>query len=166
MRKFFVFAVAMCSFTAFTSCKSSKDVDYKTAYDQARQAELAEGQGQESEPVEIAPVASSTKSTQEKIDTSYRTEKVVLSTGSEGSLKAFSVVCGSFSSKVNADKLRSSLLEEGYAAIVVQNPATGMYRVVCASYDTKEDAAEARAQFKADHPQDDDFQKAWLLYNK
>ena len=57
-------------------------------------------------------------------------------------------------------------LDEGYAAIVVQNPATGMYRVVCASYDTKEDAAEARAQFKADHPQDDDFQKAWLLYNK
>lgn len=166
MRKLFVFAVAMCTFAAFTSCKSSKDADFKTAYDQARQAELAEGQSQESEPVEIAPVASATKSAQENIDTSYRTEKVVLSSGTEGSLKAFSVVCGSFSSKENSEKLRSMLLDEGYAAIVVQNPDTGMYRVVCASYDTKEDAAEARAQFKADHPQNDDFQKAWLLYNK
>ena len=166
MRKFFVFAVAMCSFTAFTSCKSSKDVDYKTAYDQARQAELAEGQGQESEPVEIAPVASSTKSTQEKIDTSYRTEKVVLSSGTEGSLKAFSVVCGSYSRKEGAENIRQTLVNEGYNAIVVQNPVSGLYRVVCASCDTKEEAAVARDKFKAAHQGNGDFQKAWLLYNK
>ena len=166
MRKFFVFAIALCSIAAFTSCKSTKESAYKKAYDQARQAELAEGQSQQSESVEIAPVASSTKKETVKADDSYRTEKVVLSSGKEGSLKAFSVVCGSFSSKNNAENLRSSLIDEGYNAIVVQNPETGMYRVVCASFDTKEAAAEARAQFKADHPQNSDFQKAWLLYNK
>ena len=166
MRKFFVFAIALCSLVAFNSCKTTKESAYKTAYDQARQAELAEGQGQQSQSVEIAPVVSSTKKENVVIDDSYRTEKVVLSTGAEGSLKAFSVVCGSFSSKSNADNLRSSLVEEGYNAIVVQNPDTGMYRVICSSFDTKEAAAEARAQFKADHPQTSDFQKAWLLYNK
>jgi cell division protein FtsN len=58
------------------------------------------------------------------------------------------------------------LVDEGYNAIVVQNPATGLYRVVCASCDTKEEAAVARDKFKADHPRNNDYQKAWLLYNK
>lgn len=162
MKKLFVIAIAACVAFSFTSCKSSKDA-YKTAYDEARQAELAEGNGQESEAVEIAPVASSTTS---PVDTTYRTEKVVLSSGAEGSLKAFSVVCGSYSRKEGAENIRQSLVDEGYNAIVVQNPATGLYRVVCASCDTKEEAAIARDKFKADHPRNNDYQKAWLLYNK
>lgn len=162
MKKLFVIAIAACVAFSFTSCKSSKDA-YKTAYDEARQAELAEGNGQESEAVEIAPVASSTTG---PVDTTYRTEKVVLSSGAEGSLKAFSVVCGSYSRKEGAENVRQSLVDEGYSAIVVQNPATGLYRVVCASCDTKEEAAVARDKFKADHPRNNDYQKAWLLYNK
>ena len=162
MKKLFAFAIAACMAFSFTSCKSSKDA-YKTAYDEARQAELAEGNGQESEAVEIAPVASSTT---DPVDTTYRTEKVVLSSGAEGSLKAFSVVCGSYSRKEGAENIRKSLVDEGYNAIVVQNPATGLYRVVCASCDTKEEAAVARDKFKADHPRNNDYQKAWLLYNK
>ncbi|MBR4967892.1 MAG: SPOR domain-containing protein [Bacteroidaceae bacterium] len=165
MRKLFVVAIAACVAFSFTSCKSSKDSAYKTAYDEARQAELAEGNGQESEAVDIAPVASSTNSAKD-IDTTYRTEKVVLSSGAAGSLKAFSVVCGSYSRKEGAENIRQSLVDEGYNAIVVQNPSTGLYRVVCASCDTKEEAAVARDKFKADHPRNNDYQKAWLLYNK
>lgn len=163
MKKLFVIAIAASLAFSFTSCKSSKDSAYKTAYDEARQAELAEGDGQQSEAVEIAPVASTAKS---DIDTSYRTEKVVLSSGAEGSLKAFSVVCGSYSRKEGAENIRQSLVDEGYNAIVVQNPATGLYRVVCASHDTKEEAAVARDKFKAAHTGNADYQKAWLLYNK
>lgn len=161
MKKIFVIALAICSAFAVTSCKSSKDA-YQSAYEEAR---LAEGQGQQSDAVEIAPVASSTVKDMAE-DTTYRTEKVVVASGNENSLKAFSVVCGSFSTKVNADNLRDSLLGEGYSAIVAQNPETGMYRVICASFDTKEEAATNRAQFKAAHPNNSDFQKAWLLYNK
>ena len=160
MKKLFVIAIAACVAFSFTSCKSSKDSAYKTAYDEARQAELAEGNGQESEAVEIAPVAN------QNVDTTYRTEKVVLSSGAEGSLKAFSVVCGSYSRKEGAENIRQTLVNEGYNAIVVQNPASGLYRVVCASCDTKEEAAVARDKFKAAHPGNGDFQKAWLLYNK
>lgn len=162
MKKIVVIALAISSVLAVSSCKSSKDSAYKDAYEQAR---MAEGQGQQSDAIEIAPVASSTvKDVAE--DTTYRTEKVVLASGNEGALKSFSVVCGSFSTKENADKVRTSLLDEGYSAIVVQNPETGMYRVVCASFDTKEEAAASRAKFKAAHPNNSDFQKAWLLYNK
>ena len=162
MKKIFVIALAICSAFAVSSCKSSKNSAYQDAYEQAR---IAEGQGQQSDAVEIAPVASSTvKNVAE--DTTYRTEKVVLASGNEGSLKAFSVVCGSYSTKENADKIRNVLLDEGYSAIVVQNPETGMYRVVCASFNTKEEAAASRAKFKAAHPNNSDFQKAWLLYNK
>ena len=162
MKKIFIVALAICSVFTVFSCKSSKESAYKDAHEQAR---LAEGQGQQSDAVEIAPVASTTvKDVAE--DTTYRTEKVVVASGNENSLKAFSVVCGSFSTKENADKVRTSLLSEGYSAIVVQNPESGMYRVVCASYDTKEEAAASRARFKAAHPNNSDYQKAWLLYNK
>ena len=164
MKKLFVIAIAACVAFSFTSCKSSKDSAYKTAYDEARQAELAEGNGQQSEAVEIAPVSSA--NAKSDVDTTYRTEKVVLSSGAEGSLKAFSVVCGSYSRKEGAENIRQSLVDEGYPAIVVQNPATGLYRVVCASCDTKEEAAVARDKFKAAHQGNSDYQKAWLLYNK
>lgn len=162
MKKIFVIAVAICSVFAVTSCKSSKDSAYKAAYDEAR---IVEGQGQQNGEMEIAPVASSTVKDMAE-DTSYRTEKVVLTSGNDGVLKAFSVVCGSYSTKENAEKLRTSLVDEGYSAIVVQNPDSGMFRVICASFDTKEEAAKSRAKFKAAHPNNSDFQKAWLLYNK
>ena len=162
MKKLFVFGLSICMLMAFNSCKSKKESAYKTAYDQAKQQELVQGNSQASTPIEIAPVTSNTSA---KADASYRSEKVILASGAAGSLKAYSVVCGSFSSKTNADALRQKLVGEGYNALVVQNPATGMYRVVCGSYNDRQQAAEARAQFKANHPNDADFQKAWLLYN-
>ena len=163
MKKLVTFAFAACVAFAFTSCKSSKDSIYQSTYDEAREAELAEGAGQQSEAVDIAPVASTTT---DPVDTTYRTEKVVLSSGEEGSRNAFSVLCGSYSRKEGAENIRQTLVNEGYNAIVVQNPSTGLYRVVCASCDTKEAAAVARDKFKAAHPGNSDFQKAWLLYNK
>ena len=161
MKKSFFIVVALCSAFDFASCKS-KDSLYKTAYDEARQ-EQNEGQSQQSEPVEIAPVVSSTTKNA-NVDDSYRSEKVVLASGEEGSLKAFSVVCGSFGQKANAEKDRAELIDESYEAIIVQSPK-GLFRVVCASFDSRQEAANARAQFKSDHPHNADYQKAWLLNN-
>lgn len=159
MKKSFIIVVALCSAFAFTSCKS-KDSLYKTAYDEAR---MEQNDAQQCEPVEIAPVASSTAKNA-NVDDSYRSEKVVLASGAAGSLKAFSVVCGSFGQKANAEKVRAELIDEGYDAIIVQSPK-GLFRVICASYDSRQEAANARAQFKTDHPNNADYQKAWLLYN-
>lgn len=167
MKKFLVFGLSLCFALSFSSCKTSKESAYKSAYDQAKQQELVQGDSQVAEPIEIAPVTTSTSTSEAApVDMTYREEKVVLASGEQGVLKAFSVVCGSFASKTNADALKATLVGEGYSALVVQNHATGMYRVVCATYDDKQRAAEARDQFKASHPTDADFQKSWLLYNK
>ena len=163
MRKMFFIAVAVCSAFVVVSCKS-KDNLYKTAYDEALMEQSSEGQGQQSEAVEIAPVVSSTVKAAD-VDDSYRTEKVVIASGNAGSLKEYSVVCGSYKNKDGAERVRAELVGEGYDAIIVQNP-NGLYRVICASYDSRSEAAQARARFKAAHPQNADYQKAWLLYNK
>ncbi|MBR4065677.1 MAG: SPOR domain-containing protein [Bacteroidaceae bacterium] len=160
-----MFFVAAFTFAAFAvvSCKSNDNL-YKTAYDEARTEKNEESASQQSEPVEIAPVSSSVTKSAE-VDDTYRTEKVVLTSGAEGSLKEFSVVCGSYGKKEGAEQIRAELIAEGYDAIIVQSPK-GLYRVICASYDSRSEAAEARARFKAAHPQNADYQKAWLLYNK
>ena len=147
---------------AFSSCKSSESA-YKKAYEKAKQNELAEAKTQE-EVVEPAPVveAAPVQTPAPVSPAPVREEKVELVSGD--GLKAFSVVCGSFGVKANADGLKSTLDGQGYNAKVVYNAERNMYRVVVASFDTREEAAAARDAFKAKYPNRQDFQGSWLLY--
>ena len=79
-------------------------------------------------------------------------------------IKNYSVVCGSFGVKANAEGLKDFLDKEGYNAQIVYNPERQMYRVVAATYDDKAAAAQARDEFKAKYPSRSDFQGSWLLY--
>lgn len=144
-------AVTMLSLSA---CKSSQNA-YKEAYEKAIQ-------GDEPKTVVEEPVQNQTKS--EVANVTVREEKVTVVSGD--GIKAYGIVCGSFSLKANADALRQKLIGDGYPAVVVVNEAGKTYRVVVASYDTKEHAADAREQFKAKYPDNQDFQSAWLLYRK
>ena len=94
-----------------------------------------------------------------------REEKVSVVTG-QTTLKEYSVVCGSFSLKTNADALRTRLVNDGYPAMVVVNEAGKTYRVVCDSFDNRQQAAQARDRFKAKYPDNQDFQASWILYNR
>ena len=163
MKKLFVLGLGLCVLMAFSSCKSKKESAYKTAYDQAKQQELVQGNSQASDPIEIAPVNSNTVT---KADASYRSEKVILASGAAGSLKAYSVVCGSFSLQANAQGLKDYLVGEGYKAGIVKNVEKNMFRVIIGSYDTKADAARARESFKQKYPSRADFQGSWILLNK
>ena len=165
MKKFVVLGLGLCMALAFTSCKSSESA-YKKAYEKANQQELAESAVAEeapaATPVVVAPVTTAPAAAPVAVGT-VREEKVQLVSGD--GLKAYSVVCGSFGVKANADGLKSKLDAEGYSAKVVFNAERNMYRVVAASYDDRMQAAQARDDFKAKHPNNADFQKAWLLYN-
>ena len=165
MKKFVVLGLGLCMALAFTSCKSSESA-YKKAYEKAKQQELAESAVAEEAPaatsVVAAPVTTAPAAAPVAVGT-VREEKVQLVSGD--GLKAYSVVCGSFGVKANADGLKSKLDAEGYSAKVVFNAERNMYRVVAASYDDRMQAAQARDDFKAKHPNNADFQKAWLLYN-
>ena len=153
MKKLVVLGMGLCMALAFTSCKSSESA-YKKAYEKAKQQELAEA------PVVAAPVAAA-PTTPVAVGT-VREEKVQLVSG-EG-LKAYSVVCGSFGVKANADGLKAKLDDAGYSAKVVFNASNNMYRVIVASYDDRVQAAQARDNFKAKYSNNPEFQKSWLLY--
>ena len=163
MKKLVVLGLGLCMALAFTSCKSSESA-YKKAYEKAKQQELAEApvaaEAPAAAPVVAAPVAAA-PTTPVAVGT-VREEKVQLVSG-EG-LKAYSVVCGSFGVKANADGLKARLDDAGYNAKVVYNAEKNMYRVVVASYDDRVQAAQARDNFKAKYSNNAEFQKSWLLY--
>ena len=163
MKKLVVLGMGLCMALAFTSCKSSESA-YKKAYEKAKQQELAEAPVAEeapaAAPVVAAPVAAA-PTTPVAVGT-VREERVQLVSG-EG-LKAYSVVCGSFGVKANADGLKARLDDAGYNAKVVYNAEKNMYRVVVASYDDRVQAAQARDNFKAKYSNNPEFQKSWLLY--
>ena len=150
MKKLVVLGMGLCVALAFSSCKSSESA-YKKAYEKAKQQELAEAPADQVEatPVEAAPVVSA---------------PVTTAPVSGDGLKAYSVVCGSFGVKANAEGLKQYLDGQGYNAKVVYNAERNMYRVIASSYDDRAQATQAKEEFKAKYPNRDDFQKAWLLY--
>ena len=166
MKKVVVMGMALCAALAFSSCKSSESA-YKKAYEKAKQMELAEAQNAAAEQpveapaVEAAPVVETTPQPV-VVAAPVREEKVELVSGD--GLKAYSVVCGSFIGKPNADGLKTWLEGEGYSAKVVYNAERNMYRVIVESFNTHAEAARARDAFKAKYPGREDFQGAWLLY--
>ena len=145
----------------FASCKS-KESAYKQAYEKAKAQETT--QVQVNAPMQVTPVEVAPIETEENYDsTPVRQEQVVVVSGD---LKAYSVVCGSFSLQANAQNLKEYLVSEGYAAGIVKNVEKNMFRVIIGSYDTKPEAAKAREAFKVKYPTRADFQGSWILWNK
>ena len=161
--------MGLCIALAFTSCKS-KESAYKKAYEKAKQQELAEAKVEEEvpAPIVVAPVeevAPAPVATVTPVEVgTIREEKVQLVSGD--GLKAYSVVCGSYGVKANADGVKAKLDADGYNAKVVFNAERNMYRVIVASFDDRVQAAQARDNFKAKYTSNADFQKSWLLYAK
>ncbi len=160
MKKLAILGTGLCVLLAFSACKSSESA-YKKAYEKAKQQELAEPEVTapvETAPVVEAPVVSTPKPV---VTESAREEKVTVVAGN--GLKDFSVVCGSFSVKANAEGLKDMLDGEGYNAMVVFNAERAMYRVVVSTFDDHASAVEARDAFKAKYPNRSDFQGSWVL---
>ncbi|HIS10434.1 MAG TPA: SPOR domain-containing protein [Candidatus Avibacteroides excrementipullorum] len=163
MKKIFFLGLGCCIVLAMASCKSSESA-YKKAYEKAKQQELAEAEI--SEVAEVTPVTVPVQKEEPKVETVEakpveRQEDVELV--GDGTLHNFSVVCGSFGLKVNAEKVRDGLVADGYSAMVVFNPQIAMYRVIASSFDDRESAVAFREQFKRRYPDNRDFQESWLL---
>ena len=159
--------IGVCMAVAFSSCKSSQSA-YSKAYEKAKQQELAE---QQAAPVETTPVvaAPTTPKVVESVPVEVaqddvRHEKVTVVSGDNNGLLDYSVVCGSFGIKANAEGLKSYLEAEGYKPVIVFNADAAMYRVVVSTYADRASAAAARDAFKAKYPNRKDFQGSWLLY--
>ena len=182
MKKFFVMGLGLSAVFAMTSCKSSESA-YKKAYEKAKQQQAAfysparlccgpqtGGKRRKQEPtqtqtttqVEVTPVTpSTTTSTATNADVNtvrVQSENVTVVSGS--GLKAYSVVCGSFSLKANAEGLQKTLSNAGYNAQIAYNEAKNMYRVVASTYDDKAAAVQSRNTLRGTYPD------AWLLLSK
>ena len=88
----------------------------------------------------------------------FRVEQLTAVGGSN--IRRYSVVIGSFINKTNAESLQNRMVSNGYNALLAQNEKE-MYRVIVASFDTKEEAVIARDSFKKRFAPD--FSDAWLL---
>lgn len=159
-----------CIVLAFASCKSSESA-YKKAYEKAKQQELATEptttpEAEDVVPAGAAPVVSVPAAPRvvESAPVEVREEKVTVVGGASEGLLDYSVVCGSFGVKANADNLQSFLANEGYHPLVVFNAEKAMYRVIVSTFSDKPSAAAARDAFKAKYPYRQDFQGSWLLY--
>lgn len=163
MKKFVVLGLGVGMAFAMTSCKSSESA-YKKAYEKARQqqAVAVEQEPVQQTPVEVAPTtAVVTKPVSQNTDINtvpVRTESVSVVSGA--GLKSYSVVCGSFSLKANAEGLQRTLANAGYTAQIAYNEGNKMYRVVASTFDDKASAVQSRTVLRDTYPD------AWLLYRK
>lgn len=154
MKRNLILGMTLFAALAMVSCKSTES-SYKKAYDKAKAQEQVQTTA---EPVQVTPVVTPVQTVtpvvkEDNSDLRSETLKAV-----SGTLKAYNVVCGSFGNLNNANNLCNTLKNKGYAAIVAQNPATGMYRVIAESADTRAAAVSSRDKLRATYPD------AWLLY--
>lgn len=162
MKKLAVLGTSLCIVLAFTSCKSGESA-YKKAYEKAKQQELA--QPKVAEPVEVAPVADvPLVETKKATTTTNSARQERLTVQGNGTLLEYSVVCGSFQTKANAEALKEDMISAGYKSLIALNPDTNMYRVIISTFADRNSAAEARDAFKAKYPNRKDFQGAWILH--
>lgn len=138
MKRILFFGIALSALLVLgTSCKPKQSA-YKQVYEAAKEREVQDAASQPTTSV-VKPAA-----TMSPVAVSVRKEKVepVYASDAAG-LKKFSVVIASLSVKVNAESLKERMTAEGYSVILAQNEQ-GMYRVIVASYDNKEEAAAKR----------------------
>ena len=160
IEKLAVAAFSVCAIACLSSCKSNESM-YKKAYDKAQAQTKAEQttvvKTDEPEPVKVTPVTTTTTPKTDTSNETTRSEKLTVISGA--GLKAYSVVCGSFSLKANAEGLQSTLKKKGYAAQIALNSERKLYRVIASTFDSKADAVSSRNSLRASYPD------AWLLYN-
>lgn len=164
MKKYLVLGVGLSLLSFMTSCKSSESA-YKKAYEKARQQQT---EAETQEPVvtqqttvavtPTTPVVTPQSTSTDVNAVPVRTETVTVVSGT--GLKAYSVVCGSFSLQANAEGLQRTLTNAGYAAQVAYNAGNKMYRVVASTFDDKASAVQSRDVLRNTYPD------AWLLYKK
>lgn len=161
MKKFVVLGLGVGMAFAITSCKSSESA-YKKAYEKARQQQTVAVEQEPQAPVEVTPTTPVTTTpvtpSTDVNSVPVRTENVTLVSGA--GLKAYSVVCGSFSLKANAEGLQRTLTNAGYTAQIAYNDGNKMYRVVASTFDDKALAVQSRTVLRNTYPD------AWLLYKK
>lgn len=134
-KKLIGIGLALALLVGFGSCKPKQSA-YKSVYEAAKEKEM-----DEDAPVEaVSKPATKSPSYTASTNESVRKEKVTPVYESDASgLKAYSVVIAAMAMKPGAESLKQRFTNDGYNVILARNEQ-GMYRVIIASYDSKEQA--------------------------
>lgn len=125
---------------AFGSCKPKQSA-YKSVYEAAKEREM-----DQEEEVTYEPVTRPAVKPTANLNESVRKEKITpVYEGDANGLKTYSVVIAAMGMKPNAEALKSKIEQAGYKTILVQNEQ-GMYRVIIASFDSKDQAVARRSE--------------------
>ncbi len=136
MKKFHFALILIGLLVVGSSCKPKQSA-YKQVYEAAKEREM---QQSASQPTTVVKDASPLP----PVEVAVRKEKVepVYANDAAG-LRRFNVVIASLSVKLNAESLKQRMENEGHKVILAENEQ-GMYRVIIASYDTREQASAKR----------------------
>lgn len=131
-RKLVGIGLALACVIAFGSCKPKQSA-YKSVYESAKEREVEENTASNSvsRPATTTPSYSTESVRKEKVTPVYESDA--------SGLKAYSVVIAAMAMKPGAESLKQRMENEGYNIILARNDQ-GMFRVIIASYDSKEQA--------------------------
>ncbi|MDR1884059.1 MAG: SPOR domain-containing protein [Prevotella sp.] len=131
-KKLIGIGLAVAFVIGFGSCKPKQSA-YKSVYEAAKERDVEEN-------TTSAAVSKPATTTPAYTNESVRKEKITPVYDSDASgLKAYSVVVAAMAMKPGAESLKERFGNDGYNIILVRNEQ-GMYRVIIASYDSKEQA--------------------------
>lgn len=163
MKKTLIMALAIVAAFSMSSCKSTKKLS------EAATVANPSSQYQEVSPIEYTNPkrTENTNTTQQRpvAQPGDRQESVKVVDSRDASLlKNYNVVVGAFGSKTNAENFKAKMASRGFNAFLVQNPQ-GLYRVVAAGFDSRQQAVEVRDNIRTTYANDDPgtCPAAWLL---
>jgi cell division septation protein DedD len=141
-RKLIGIGLALACVIAFGSCKPKQSA-YKSVYESAKEREMEENataSASVSRPATTTPSYTTESVKKEKVTPVYESDA--------SGLKAYSVVIAAMAMKPGAESLKQRMGSEGYNIILARNDQ-GMYRVIIASYDSKEQAVAKKNEILA-----------------
>ena len=162
MKKTILMALAIVAIFSMSGCKSQKTLTEATT--------VADEEVVDVEPIQQAAASTDPEpeyvpftSNSPQVITERVERVVVVNQGESHMLKGFNVIVGSFGTKTKAENQKGLMISRGYKAFLVQNP-DGMFRVVAASFDTREEATAVRDRIRTTYPTEKGTcAEAWLL---
>ncbi|WP_165025838.1 SPOR domain-containing protein [Dysgonomonas sp. ZJ279] len=143
-KKLIGIGLAIVCLVSFGSCKPKQSA-YKSVYEAAKEREV-----EENTPATVTTPATTTP-TYPTSSESVRKEKITPVYDADASgLKAYSVVIAAMGMKPNAESLKQRIENDGYKVILAQNEQ-GMYRVIIASFDSKDQASARKSEILAEY---------------
>lgn len=164
-KKYIVIVSLLTSLVLMGSCKPKQSA-YKSVYEAAKEKEMdAKLEEPASTPVKpSAPIKDIETSAPAEAPVTVRKEKLTPASEADASnLKGYSVVVAAMALKPSAESLKERLEKDGYKVIMARNEH-GMYRVIIASSDTKEEAIKKKGELLSRFASEGDFGTLKMKY--